>query len=161
MERAMKVQHMITKIMILSVVFLNIFLSRLRFIPRPAGEPACFPITFLSLLFLIFLSMDRIKSRSFPRSCAVRCAEPADDRLHDAVYHRLSVKGSAFCSGAEEVFPVSVSSLGGQAETPRRLRPGYGSACTGPYCFPSPLSMAHSSARCLKVVRDMPSSLPA
>ena len=38
----------LTKIRILSVVFLNILPFRLRFIPRPARESTCFPISFLS-----------------------------------------------------------------------------------------------------------------
>ena len=50
-ERAMITQHIITKIRIFSVVFLNIRLFRLRFVPRTARKSLCFLVMFLSLLF--------------------------------------------------------------------------------------------------------------
>jgi len=72
---------MTTKIKILSVVFLNIRLFRLPFVPLLAGESACFPVTFLSLLFWIFFANRQNKSRSVHQLGIVRRAKLMGDRL--------------------------------------------------------------------------------
>ena len=59
-------QHMTTKIRMLRVVFLNILLFRLRFIPRPPRESPCFPATFQSLLFLMIFVSRQNKSLLYP-----------------------------------------------------------------------------------------------
>ena len=80
-ETAIIIQQTATKIKILNVVFCNIRLFRLRFTFLPARESACFPVTFLSLLFWIIFVNRQNQSRSIypseiggtPRPAMIDC----------------------------------------------------------------------------------------